>query len=320
MVPPARRRPSLWSRRPSFSGRTQHRPRPLPAGTRRPSRQRGLSRQPRPSRRQPNSPSHRSRQRGSNPCPGRRRRRLIVPSPRRTGRSCRLSRPPRRDPNECPRRPSPFRAARAAERDRSWARPSCRPSLPSPAPQPWYDQPLSPYRETSATASPPVAAAAAAASTPTPAPEADLSAVVAKVRDSVVTITSEGFSSRGLVQIPSSGVGSGIVLTAEGYILTNRHVVADSQSLTVELADGRQLPAKVIDILEDRPRTHQDQGYRPDPGRSSATTASSRSARRRSRSAARSGTFTETVTKGILSAAGRTITVAGRGGRPPQRR
>ena len=74
--------------------------------------------------------------------------------------------------------------------------------------------PLSPYHEASATASPPVAAAAAAASTPTAAPEADLSAVVAKVRDSVVTITSEGFSSR-LVQIPSSGVGSGVVLTAK---------------------------------------------------------------------------------------------------------
>ena len=37
----------------------------------------------------------------------------------------------------------------------------------------------------------------------------DLTDVVAAVRDSVVTITSEGFSSRGFAQIPSTGVGSG---------------------------------------------------------------------------------------------------------------
>ena len=81
----------------------------------------------------------------------------------------------------------------------------------------------------------------------TAAPSApELTDVVAAVRDSVVTITSEGFSSRGFAQIPSTGVGSGVILTADGYILTNRHVVAGSQSLTVELADGRQFTATVI--------------------------------------------------------------------------
>ena len=80
---------------------------------------------------------------------------------------------------------------------------------------------------------------------------ADLTDVVAAVRDSVVTITSEGFSSRGFQQIPSTGVGSGIVLTGDGYILTNRHVVEDSQSLTVELADGRQFDATIVDISDD---------------------------------------------------------------------
>ena len=81
---------------------------------------------------------------------------------------------------------------------------------------------------------------------PAPAQRPDLPAVVAAVRDSVVTITSEGFSSRGFAHIPSTGVGSGIVLTADGYILTNKHVVAGSQSLSVELADGEQFQATVV--------------------------------------------------------------------------
>ncbi len=79
-----------------------------------------------------------------------------------------------------------------------------------------------------------------------------LTEVVASVRDSVVTITSEGYSSRGLSSIPSSGVGSGVVLTADGFILTNKHVVSGSQSLTVEFADGRQYPATLVTELSDK--------------------------------------------------------------------
>ena len=79
-----------------------------------------------------------------------------------------------------------------------------------------------------------------------------LTDVVAAVRDSVVTITSEGISSRGLRSIPSSGVGSGVVLTADGFILTNKHVVSGSQSLTVEFADGRQFPATIVTESSDK--------------------------------------------------------------------
>ena len=169
--------------------------------------------------------------------------------------------------------------------------------------------PMSPYRAASATASPPVVAAAAAGPTTTPAPETDLTKVVAKVRDSVVTITSEGYSSRGFVQIPSTGVGSGIILTAKGYILTNHHVVADARSLTVELADGRQFTAKVVDTSKDTDLALikiDATGLTPavigddtklQVGQSAIAIGSPL------------GTFTETVTKGILSATGRTITV-----------
>jgi S1-C subfamily serine protease len=42
------------------------------------------------------------------------------------------------------------------------------------------------------------------------------------------------------------GQGSGIVINARGYILTNHHVVAGSQQLQLRLHDGRQLTGRVI--------------------------------------------------------------------------
>jgi putative serine protease PepD len=92
----------------------------------------------------------------------------------------------------------------------------------------------------------PVGVTTATGANPSPGATTDLPAVVAAVRNSVVTITSQGVSARGLVDIPSTGVGSGIVLTANGYILTNKHVVTGSQTLSVELADGEQFDATVV--------------------------------------------------------------------------
>jgi serine protease Do/serine protease DegQ len=42
------------------------------------------------------------------------------------------------------------------------------------------------------------------------------------------------------------GLGSGVIVSPDGYILTNNHVVADADELTVEFADGRKFPAKVV--------------------------------------------------------------------------
>lgn len=41
-------------------------------------------------------------------------------------------------------------------------------------------------------------------------------------------------------------VGSGFIVSQDGYILTNNHVVADAQEVDVELYDGRTLPAKIV--------------------------------------------------------------------------
>jgi serine protease Do len=137
----------------------------------------------------------------------------------------------------------------------------------------------------------------------------DLPDVVAAVRDSVVTITTEGVSTRGMMNIPSTGVGSGIVLTADGYILTNKHVVAGSRSLSVELANGEEYEAKVVTESPDQDLALikiEATGLKPaiigDP-------ASIEVGETVIAIGSPLGTFTETVTKGILSATGRTITV-----------
>ncbi len=42
------------------------------------------------------------------------------------------------------------------------------------------------------------------------------------------------------------GAGSGFFIAANGYIVTNNHVVADATEITVRLADGRELEARLI--------------------------------------------------------------------------
>jgi serine protease Do len=42
------------------------------------------------------------------------------------------------------------------------------------------------------------------------------------------------------------GLGSGVIVRADGYILTNHHVVDSAEQVTVELTDGRSFKAKVV--------------------------------------------------------------------------
>lgn len=43
-----------------------------------------------------------------------------------------------------------------------------------------------------------------------------------------------------------TGVGSGVIVSSAGYILTNNHVIAQADELQVELSDGRELTAEVV--------------------------------------------------------------------------
>ena len=47
---------------------------------------------------------------------------------------------------------------------------------------------------------------------------------------------------------PASNLGSGVIVSPEGYILTNQHVVDGADQIEVALADGRTATAKVIGI------------------------------------------------------------------------
>jgi len=44
----------------------------------------------------------------------------------------------------------------------------------------------------------------------------------------------------------SSGLGSGVIVNADGYVLTNNHVIEAADEIEVALADGKRFPAKVV--------------------------------------------------------------------------
>ncbi|MEO8130092.1 MAG: trypsin-like peptidase domain-containing protein, partial [Bryobacteraceae bacterium] len=44
----------------------------------------------------------------------------------------------------------------------------------------------------------------------------------------------------------SSGLGSGVIVSADGYVLTNNHVIEGATTLKVSLSDRREMNAKVI--------------------------------------------------------------------------
>jgi serine protease Do len=87
--------------------------------------------------------------------------------------------------------------------------------------------------------------------------------VVEKSKNSVVYIAAEKIMQQRVPTLPldpffqqfdpgqirtyrSNSLGSGFVLHADGYIATNNHVVSQATQITVEMLDGRKLPAHII--------------------------------------------------------------------------
>jgi S1-C subfamily serine protease len=75
--------------------------------------------------------------------------------------------------------------------------------------------------------------------------------VAAKAAPSVVNVRVSGTSSTaGQGSQPYSGIGSGVIYSADGYIVTNNHVVSDNgtaaTSLTVTFNDGSTAPATIV--------------------------------------------------------------------------
>ncbi len=139
--------------------------------------------------------------------------------------------------------------------------------------------------------------------------------VATKVSPAVVRITATGDTTDSLGgTIPESGVGSGIIFDAAGWILTNRHVVRTSSGqtasqLTVELKNGTQYTGHVygIDTLTDLAIVRIDATGLP-----AAALGSSSDLKVGQLAIAIGsplGTYTNSVTSGIVSATGRSVTV-----------
>ena len=45
---------------------------------------------------------------------------------------------------------------------------------------------------------------------------------------------------------PSSSLGSGVLVSPEGIVLTNHHVISDADDIDIALSDGRKMKAKII--------------------------------------------------------------------------
>jgi len=59
----------------------------------------------------------------------------------------------------------------------------------------------------------------------------------------IANLLGGGFSD-GSQAIPDQG--SGVVIDAEGYVMTNYHVIAEGNRILVGLSDGRRVPAKIV--------------------------------------------------------------------------
>ncbi|HEX7346421.1 MAG TPA: trypsin-like peptidase domain-containing protein [Candidatus Limnocylindrales bacterium] len=135
--------------------------------------------------------------------------------------------------------------------------------------------------------------------------------VAAKASPAVVRITVNGSIDTSQGVIPERGVGSGVIYDANGWILTNRHVVEGSDRLSVELNDGRVFAGRVygIDTLTDLAIVKIDASGLPvaSLGQSSALKVGQLVVAIGSPL----GTYSNSVTSGIVSAKGRSINADG---------
>lgn len=71
--------------------------------------------------------------------------------------------------------------------------------------------------------------------------------IAALASKSVVEIYTESVSNSGRMrQFVTEGAGSGVIITADGYIVTNNHVIEGSRKITVRLSSGKDYEATLV--------------------------------------------------------------------------
>ena len=70
-----------------------------------------------------------------------------------------------------------------------------------------------------------------------------------RLNEAVVNITSVTYGYNWFMEpVPEKGTGSGSILNQDGYVLTNNHVVANAEKLSITLADGAEFEGKVVGV------------------------------------------------------------------------
>ncbi|HZN91299.1 MAG TPA: trypsin-like peptidase domain-containing protein [Myxococcales bacterium] len=75
-------------------------------------------------------------------------------------------------------------------------------------------------------------------------PPTSLAPLIRAVREGVVNIRAEGTADGSME--PRRSVGSGFIISPDGYLVTNNHVIERAQTVRATLADGRELSADVV--------------------------------------------------------------------------
>lgn len=73
-----------------------------------------------------------------------------------------------------------------------------------------------------------------------------LSEIYAAYADSCVCISVQGMATSGWYQQPTSGAGSGFIISEDGYIVTNYHVIDGATAIRVTLNNGDSYDAKLV--------------------------------------------------------------------------
>jgi S1-C subfamily serine protease len=133
----------------------------------------------------------------------------------------------------------------------------------------------------------------------------------AAVSPAVVTITTRQNNGTAVnpLDLPATGVGSGIIFDAGGWIVTNRHVVAGADTVTVKLKDGREFQGSIygIDTLTDLAIVKIDAHDLPVAPMGDSTQL--KAGQLAVAIGSPLGSFENSVTAGVISALGREITV-----------